>query len=104
MSKADFNLETDLLSRDESALREPSLYKVMLLNDDFTPMDFVVDLLMDFFAKSAEEATRIMLNVHHQGVGLCGIYTLEIAETKVTQVNQHARNHGHPLKCTMERN
>ena len=83
---------------------EPPLFKVVLLNDDFTPMEFVVDLLMRFFQKSLESATQIMLNIHHSGMGTCGIYPREIAETKVMQVNRHARNNDHPLHCRMEKN
>ncbi|MBF0399762.1 MAG: ATP-dependent Clp protease adapter ClpS [Magnetococcales bacterium] len=83
---------------------EPPLYKVILLNDDFTPMDFVVDLLMRFFQKSMEDSIQVTLNVHHNGAGLCGIYPREIAETKVMQVNRHARNNAHPLSCRMEKN
>lgn len=82
---------------------EPPLYKVVLLNDDFTPMEFVIDLLMRFFQKSLENAMQTMLNVHHNGVGVCGTYPREIAETKVMQVNRHARGHDHPLRCRMEK-
>ena len=84
-------------------LAEPPLYRVLLLNDDYTTMDFVVEVLRLVFHKSEEEATRIMLNVHHQGVGVCGSYPMEIAETKVDQVDSLARERGFPLKCTMER-
>ncbi len=84
-------------------LKRPSLYKVILLNDDFTPMDFVVDVLRRFFQKSVDEATAIMLSVHHKGSGLCGIYPRGIAESKVRQVNGFAQDHGHPLKAIMER-
>ena len=82
---------------------QPSLYKVLLLNDDFTPMDFVVRVLEQFFQKAHEEALEVMLNVHRLGVGLCGVYSYEIAETKVAQVLTFAREHQHPLQCTMER-
>lgn len=81
----------------------PSLYKVLLHNDDYTTMDFVVEILVVFFHKSLEEATRIMLNVHQTGMGLCGLYPREIAETKVEAVTQHARANGFPLKTTMEK-
>ena len=81
----------------------PPLYQVMLLNDDYTPMDFVVDVLMQFFSMSLEKATQVMLHVHTRGRGVCGVYTREIAETKVAQVNEYARMHQHPLLCTMER-
>lgn len=83
-------------------LKQPPLYKVILLNDDYTPMDFVVSVLQVFFNMELEQATQIMLNVHHRGVGVCGIYTQDIAETKVQQVNEYARSHQHPLLCTME--
>lgn len=96
--------DTVLITRTEKRVKEPSLYKVLLLNDDFTPMEFVVDLLIKFFQKPFEEATQIMLNVHEQGIGVCGVYPREIAETKVMQVHHHARNHNHPLRCRMERN
>ncbi len=83
-------------------LKEPKKYKVFLLNDDYTTMDFVVDILCDIFDKSYEEAVNIMLTIHKQGKGLCGIYTYEIAETKVAQVHRLARAHEFPLKATME--
>lgn len=80
----------------------PRLYKVLLLNDDFTPMDFVVLVLKKFFSKNEQDATRIMLDVHHQGTGIAGIFALEAAEMKVMQVNQFARQNQHPLKSTLE--
>jgi ATP-dependent Clp protease adaptor protein ClpS len=83
--------------------QKPSLYKVLILNDDYTPMEFVVYVLERFFHKSADEATKIMLHVHQYGVGVCGVYTYEIAETKVAQVVDMARRHQHPLQCTMEK-
>lgn len=83
--------------------KKPSMYKVLMLNDDYTPMEFVVHVLERFFSKSREEATRIMLHVHRRGVGLCGVYTYEVAETKVTQVMDFARQHQHPLQCTLEK-
>ncbi|WP_446808052.1 ATP-dependent Clp protease adapter ClpS [Methylomonas sp. 2BW1-5-20] len=83
-------------------LKRPPLYKVMLLNDDFTPMDFVVEILTDFFNMSEEKATQVMLQVHTQGVGVCGTYTKDVAETKVHIVNEYSREHHHPLMCTME--
>src|ERR1700742_2063840 len=83
--------------------KKPSMYKVLLLNDDYTPMEFVVLVLETFFNKSREEATRIMLHVHRKGVGLCGVYTYEVAETKVSQVLAAARQAQHPLQCTMEK-
>ncbi len=87
--------------RDE--LLEPPMYKVFLLNDDYTTMDFVVEVLMFVFQKSLEEATQIMLNIHKRGMGLCGIYSFEIAETKVDTVHMLARERDFPLKCAMER-
>lgn len=83
--------------------KRPSMYKVLLLNDDYTPMEFVVGVLMTIFHKNAEEATRIMLHVHQHGVGLCGVFTFEVAETKVAQVMDAARRSQHPLQCTMEK-
>jgi len=83
-------------------LKKPPLYKVMLLNDDFTPMDFVVEILTIFFNMSQERATHVMLQVHTQGVGVCGTYTKDVAETKVHIVNDYSREHHHPLMCTME--
>jgi ATP-dependent Clp protease adaptor protein ClpS len=83
--------------------KRPSMYRVLILNDDYTPMEFVVHILERFFNKDREEATQIMLHVHHHGVGECGIYTYEVAETKVTQVMDFARRHQHPLQCVMEK-
>ena len=81
----------------------PPLYQVLLLNDDFTPMDFVVAVLETFFNMDRERATQVMLHVHTRGRGVCGVYTREVAETKVTQVNEFARSHQHPLLCTLEK-
>lgn len=83
--------------------QKPAMYKVLLLNDDYTPMEFVIYVLQRFFSKSAEDATKIMLHVHQNGVGICGVFTYEVAETKVTQVMDMARQHDHPLQCTMEK-
>ena len=83
--------------------KRPSLYRVLILNDDYTPMEFVVHVLEKFFQKNVEAATEIMLHVHHHGIGECGIFTYEIAETKVTQVMDFARKHQHPLQCVMEK-
>ncbi|TAL50370.1 MAG: ATP-dependent Clp protease adapter ClpS [Methylovulum sp.] len=83
-------------------LKRPPLYKVILLNDDFTPMDFVIEVLMDFFAMPEELATQVMLQIHTQGVGVCGTYTKDVAETKVIIVNEYSREHQHPLLCSME--
>jgi len=81
----------------------PPLYQVVLLNDDYTPMDFVVEVLQIFFSLNRERATQVMLHVHTRGKGVCGVFTREVAETKVTQVNEFARQHQHPLLCTMEK-
>ncbi|MCB1851474.1 MAG: ATP-dependent Clp protease adapter ClpS [Gammaproteobacteria bacterium] len=83
-------------------LKRPPLYKVILLNDDYTPMEFVVQVLESFFSMDKEKATQVMLHVHTRGVGVCGVFTREIAETKVSQVNDYARSNQHPLLCTME--
>ena len=91
-----------LTERRTDAVR-PSLFKVLLHNDDYTPMEFVVEVLTRFFSKTHAEATEIMLAVHHKGMGVCGIYPYEIAETKVALVTESAREHEHPLQCTMER-
>ncbi|MDX2257571.1 MAG: ATP-dependent Clp protease adapter ClpS [Hyphomicrobiaceae bacterium] len=94
---------TGLVTKTRPKTKKPNLYKVLLLNDDYTPMEFVVHVLERFFNKGREEATRIMLHVHHKGVGICGVYTYEVAETKVVQVTDFARQHQHPLQCTMEK-
>ena len=83
-------------------LKRPPMYQVLLINDDFTPMEFVVHVLEKFFRMDREKAMRIMLHVHTQGRGLCGVYVREIAETKVAQVNDYSRSNNHPLLCTME--
>ena len=84
------------------ALKRPPLYKVVLLNDDYTPMEFVIEVLQNFFRMDQEKATQVMLQVHTNGKGVCGVFTREIAETKVAQVNDYSRNQEHPLMCTME--
>ena len=84
-------------------VKKPSMYKVLMLNDDYTPMEFVVHVLEKYFSKSAEEATRVMLHVHQKGVGLCGVFTFEVAETKVNQTMELARKNQHPLQCTLEK-
>lgn len=83
--------------------KKPSMYKVLMLNDDYTPMEFVIEVLERFFGMGRENATQIMLHVHHRGVGLCGVYTYEVAETKVNQVMDLARKQQHPLQCTIEK-
>lgn len=104
MSDTDKHQHDDGLATQEAKPKpkRPPRYKVVLLNDDFTPMEFVVDILQQFFNMNRETATRVMLQVHTQGKGVCGIYTRDIAETKVTQVNDYSRSHQHPLLCTME--
>lgn len=94
---------TDVAVQARPKTRKPSMYKVLMLNDDYTPMEFVVHVLERFFQKSREEATRIMLHVHRRGVGVCGVFTYEVAETKVTQVMDLARQNQHPLQCTIEK-
>jgi ATP-dependent Clp protease adaptor protein ClpS len=94
---------TAVITKTKTQTKKPNLYRVLLLNDDYTPMEFVVHVLERFFNKDREAATRIMLHVHHHGIGECGIYTYEVAETKVTQVMDFARKHQHPLQCVMEK-
>ena len=103
MSQRNPELEEGIKSDSDEEVTEPPMYKVLLLNDDYTTMEFVVEVLKYVFYKSLEEATRIMLNVHRNGVGVCGVYPYEIAETKVNTVDALARERGYPLKCTMER-
>jgi len=95
--------DTGVVVSSKPKTKKPSLYKVLLLNDDYTPMEFVVHVLERFFNKNEDEATAIMLHVHRRGVGVCGVFTYEVAETKVTQVVDYARQHQHPLQCTMEK-
>ena len=83
--------------------KKPSMYKVLMLNDDYTPMEFVVHVLERFFAMNTEKATQVMLHVHQRGVGICGLFPFEVAETKVTQVMDFARQNQHPLQCTLEK-
>ena len=94
---------TAVITRTRTQTRKPGMYRVLLLNDDYTPMEFVVAVLRKYFSKGPEEATRIMLHVHQHGVGECGVFTYEVAETKVTQVMDYARKHQHPLQCIMEK-
>jgi ATP-dependent Clp protease adaptor protein ClpS len=94
---------TAVVTRAKPKTKKPSLYRVLVLNDDYTPMEFVVYVLENFFNKSREDATHIMLHVHQTGVGVCGIYSYEVAETKVAQVLDLARRNQHPLQCTMEK-
>ena len=89
--------------RTKPKTKKPSMYQVIMLNDDYTPMEFVILVLERFFSKSSEEATQIMMHVHQKGVGVCGVFTFEVAEMKVQQVMDLARQHQHPLQCTMEK-
>ena len=99
----EFGDEAGLLLEARPKTKKPSMYKVLLLNDDYTPMEFVVHVVEKFFAKNRAEATDIMMHVHRKGVGLCGVFTFEIAETKVAQVMDFARANEQPLQCTMEK-
>jgi ATP-dependent Clp protease adaptor protein ClpS len=106
MSDKELNDDLDSNSALQEAtpkLKKPPLYKVLLLNDDYTPMDFVVQVLQVFFSMTTDKATEIMLHVHTRGVGVCGVYARDVAETKVAQVNQYSRENQHPLKCTLEK-
>lgn len=99
----DHRLDDELAVQEaEPKLKRPPLFKVLLMNDDFTPMDFVVAVLKNFFGMSDDKATQIMLHVHTRGIGVCGVFSRDVAETKVRQVNDFSRKHQHPLLCTME--
>jgi ATP-dependent Clp protease adaptor protein ClpS len=99
----DTGVRSAVVTQTKPKTQKPSMYRVLILNDDYTPMEFVVYVLEQFFNKSREDATRIMLHVHQHGVGVCGVFTYEVAETKVAQVVDTARRHQHPLQCTMEK-
>ena len=99
----DGDSHSNVATRTKAKTKKPSMYKVLMLNDDYTPMEFVVQVLERVFRKQHEEAVRIMLHVHNHGVGLCGVFTYEVAETKVGQVLQMAQKHQHPLQCTLEK-
>ncbi|NNE56985.1 MAG: ATP-dependent Clp protease adapter ClpS [Hellea sp.] len=101
--EGDDDLERGVATKAKPKTKKPSMYRVLLMNDDYTPMEFVVHVLINIFNKSPEDATRIMLNVHQAGIGTCGIYTFEIAETKVAQVMDAAKRNQHPLQCTLEK-
>jgi ATP-dependent Clp protease adaptor protein ClpS len=96
------NRDGVLLETQKSRVKPPPMYKVLLLNDDYTPMDFVVAVLQTFFLMSREQATQVMLKVHREGMGVCGVYPKDVAATKVEQVMAFSRKHQHPLQCTME--
>jgi len=97
------NNQSGVVTQTRTRTKKPSMYKVLMLNDDYTPMEFVVQVLEGFFSKTHEEAVKIMLHVHQRGVGMCGVFTYEVAETKVTQVIDYARKNQHPLQCTLEK-
>ncbi|MFQ5985562.1 MAG: ATP-dependent Clp protease adapter ClpS [Alphaproteobacteria bacterium] len=101
--KEDVGTVTGVVTEVKPKTKRPALYKVLLLNDDYTPMEFVVHVLERFFRKPHEEAVQIMLHVHHRGVGVCGVYPYDVAETKVAKVIDFSRRHQHPLQCTMEK-
>ncbi len=94
---------TSIITKTRPKTKKPSMYKVLILNDDYTPMEFVIMMLENVFNKNKEDATRIMLHVHQRGVGICGVYSYDVAETKVFQVMELARRNEHPLQATMER-
>ena len=104
-SQSDDNNQNDgsVLTKVKPKTKKPSLYKVLMLNDDYTPMEFVIEVLEKFFGKRQDEATQIMLHVHQKGIGVCGIYTYEIAETKAVQVTNYARKYEHPLQMQLEK-
>ena len=95
--------DSDLLEKEKTQVKPPSMYNVLLINDDYTPMDFVIDILGRFFSMDLDKATQVMLKVHYEGKAICGTYTAEVAETKVAQVTMYSRENEHPLLCTMEK-
>ena len=95
--------DTSVVVRTRVKTKKPSMYKVIMLNDDYTPMEFVVEVLQRFFSKNRDEATRIMLHVHRRGVGVCGVYTFDVAKSKANEVVAFARHHEHPLQCEVEK-
>ncbi len=99
----DLGRDSGVVLEKKPTTKKPAMYKVVMLNDDYTPMEFVVLVLERFFSKNQQEATQIMLHVHQKGVGVCGVFTYEVAETKVQQVMDLARQHQHPLQCTLEK-
>jgi len=98
----EFSPDTGVATKTRKKTQRPKLFKVLLLNDDFTPMDFVIHVLQKFFHMTLEHSTQVMLNVHQQGIGVCGVFPHDIAETKVRMVMDYSRKHGHPLQCTLE--
>lgn len=105
MSNTKDGLDFDQLIKDSlrDGLKPPAMYKVILMNDDYTPMEFVIDVLQKFFSYDVERATQLMLTVHYEGKAICGVFTAEVAETKVEMVNRYARKNEHPLLCTLEK-
>jgi len=103
MNTIDPDVKEEILSSTEDEVAEPAMYKVYLLNDDYTTMEFVVEVLMFVFNKPVEDASKIMLKIHREGIGLCGVYTYEVAETKINTVHRLAEENGFPLKCIMEK-
>lgn len=105
MGKTSDRLDERHLAEEQvkDAVQPPSMYKVILINDDYTPMEFVIDVLLKFFSYDVERATQLMLRVHYQGKAVCGNYTAEVAETKAIHVNRYARENEHPLLCTLEK-
>ena len=101
--ETDGEINSSTLLEDKVQTKKPSFYQVLIMNDDYTPMEFVILVLEKYFNKSREEATQIMLHVHQKGIGVCGLYPYEIAETKVVQVMEFARKNEHPLQCTLEK-
>ena len=101
--KSNKYLEGNILTQEKIKTKKPSLYKVLMLNDDYTPMEFVIEVLEKYFGKGTEEATQIMLHVHQKGIGICGVYTYDIAETKAVQVTNYARKYEHPLQLQLEK-
>ena len=95
-------IESPQIQTEKPQLKKPPMYKVIMLNDDYTPMDFVVELLIRYFRKSEDEASQIMLRIHHEGQAVCACYPKDVAESKVLQVEGHCNAHGHPLKCRIE--
>lgn len=103
MGDQDTGIRSAVVTQTKPKTQKPSMYRVLILNDDYTPMEFVVHILEKVFNKSRESAVEIMLHVHRHGVGICGVFTYDVAETKVAQVIEFARRHQHPLQCTMEK-
>jgi ATP-dependent Clp protease adaptor protein ClpS len=97
------DFEHGVAVKSRAKTKKPSMYKVLMLNDDYTPMEFVIQILEQFFSKNQDEATQIMLHVHQKGFGICGVFTYEVAETKVNQTMDLAQQHQHPLQCTIEK-